>query len=919
MPDPTQTARSEALKAIETSHQVQIHELAIDGVRCFWAPGHGAMTAGLMFGVGEADEGFTQRGFTRLIERLVVQQLGDDITAAAGNSETIFSMSGHRADVSQFFRSLLRTLRSLPYQDLDAHAGGLVTDSLTRTHPARAEAMSIAYGYAGPGVLGLPRTGLLQPDAQAIDQWRRQYFIKENVAAFFFGPRPQDISFSELSSGVRPDRKHAIDTLNPGPLEYRAEVAGPAVYAPIQSGQMTAMALDVARERLNAGLEYLPGIACSVEIEEFDAETSWLSIETRARQSQHQDVLDVMVAQLGRLVSEGPELDDVLRAVKERDEYHSNKSSETSLVEAMAQSRSAVRGVDHVSYALFRSKLATESRSAITAPLATALENPIWALPHDSPSRTTDTQPVPPWFRQVAGADNGTGALLASAIQGRQNEIVVHYEGISKPVTLTAENLSGVVVSNDGEVAFYHEAGLVFRSQPRSIDAEDVVRAFLLELPAGCLRKVGERLVVIPAELGGSEPSIDEEPAENGQGLDNIDDEQRLAQASEPDGEELSSAGLAGQAAAHDHAAGTEVEDDSSQETKPRRKRHLRLVKNSGEVDSGEGDARDAVPIEDLPAAVPDATATYSYPSAIQFAEALVAEAWPMAERLYDAASSSDEQNHFISVAGATGGPASRYDAWVEGSSSPGLSLTVRAANRMKTAWSIRDRQAGNSNKKTTQDFWTSLEAAEEDLVLATIEFADSPVPWVQLLRCARGLERPRRPVEQIYINHVERGALLAGHLEFQQYMTKKWFGSHDEMWDQVYYVSTSEPDGSPSFAVAAMAFIEEWVDQCQSGLTDDDDASGMLVASGRKSQLIEAAQRSYGHESFDLLSVSSAKALEIFFTYYWSIGDFVSAAKVSSKMGKRYSGHPMVYFTDEPWTVVKATARSAAKAAKVA
>ena len=904
MPDPTQTAAAQATKAAAEKTGVQVHELDIDGVRGFWAPGHGSMHAGLIFGVGEADERFGERGFTTLIKRLVEGELGEGAEVVVGASETTFSMSGHRAEISQFFRALLRSLRSLPLHDADGHATALLADSLLRENPARSEAMSIAYGYDGPGVLALAATGLLQLDTAAIDAWRRTYFIKNNAAAFFHGPHPQDISFAELPAGIKPTRSLSHEVLNSVPLEYRAAVGGPSLYAPIEAGRMAAMAVDMAVKRLVAGLANVPGapVDLQVALTELGPQSSWLSIESRAQESQHQEVFDVLGTQLNRLASNGPELEEVLDVVKSLDAANATESSDAAFAQVLSETRCAVLGEEYVPYAVFRGRLATLNRSAITEPLAQSLSRAIWAAPHSSPSQPSGAQPVPPWFRQIAG-DNGV-APLASRIQSREGDLVLHYEGISQPVTITLENVSGVAVANDGEVAMYHEAGLIFRSNPSALDAEDAVRMFLLELPVGVLRKVPERLVISAV------PQPQDEAPES-------------HQSSEPVSVESVAPGEISRQAVVDQAgSGTEVAEREEQDDQSAGQQRSRLLLRRGknanadeQVTSEEADAGKDV-LSDT-ALIPNETVTYSYPAAVQFAEAIVSEAWPMAERLYGAASSPDEQSHLVAVGSSTGGLPSKFDSWVETTMTPGLAHILRGMTTMKRAWAVRDQEAGKLSKKGAQVFWTELQAAEADILLATVELPESPVPWVPLLKCSRGLQRPRRAIEQQYINHVERGALLAGHLEFQQYMSKKWLGSNEEMWDHVSFVTNSAPDGSSFFAVAAMAFIEEWVDKCQSGQTNAEDASEMLADSGRSGQLIEAANRCFGHPDFDLLAVSSAKALEIFFAYFWAIGDFVSAAAVSAKMGRRYSGHPMSYFTNDPWPVVRATARNAAKAVR--
>ena len=128
-------------------------------------------------------------------------------------------------------------------------------------------------------------------------------------------------------------------------------------------------------------------------------------------------------------------------------------------------------------------------------------------------------------------------------------------------------------------------------------------------------------------------------------------------------------------------------------------------------------------------------------------------------------------------------------------------------------------------------------------------------------------------------------------------------------MWEHVDYVQRGSADGSPEFALGPMAFIEQWLDECESG-AQASNGSWFLRQEGLSPILEEAADKSIWSESFDLLSPASARALEIFFTFYWSIGDFAASAALAPFMGKRFSGDPMKYFSQDSWPTIRAAAQ---------
>ena len=846
------------------------------------------MKAGLVFGVGAVDERFQERGLSRLVHHLSTLQIHRS-TVPSGEvdaTHTTFQFSGPRGDVQQCFRTLLRTLNNLPHHALDEHAQALVKESLRREERATFEALSIMYGFGGPGIMALPATGLLRPRAEALEEWRRRYFVKENAAAFFVGPRPEDFSFSDLPSGERPAKAEARRILDPTPSSYRSNCSGPTLFAPIAAGRVASLVLDIASQRLTQRLQEEMGIDGNVTIgfTELDAATDWLAVAVESKPEDHQQVFDAMRTELNRLAAEGPAISEVKTAVGQMDRAYSGQMGDTSLAEVSRQGRAFAQGQPYVSYPEFRADLAKLTPTAVSLPLLQALPTALWVFPQDSPVQA-ELPTVSPWSRQVAGGE--TADSLPSELHIAPDKLLLHYDDFDGAVSVAHSDIVGALVYIDGKVALHTRAGLVVQLAPSAFGAEDAVRQFLSKLPPELVVSTREKLVF--------EDVVAEVEVEEVQEVVESPTEEPLAEPSEIEDSPVD--------------AGLEVEEEPVQpsqkadgRSRTKRERRKKSSRSGSEESVGEGGLK-----------VPDESVTYCYPLATQFAEVIVAGAWPMAERLFESAASDEEKAHLVSVASATGGKPERFDSWVDGSANPGVALTIRGATGVRRAWDARLAAPGDSSRSAAVAFWSGLESADADLLRATVALPDSSVPWVSLLESARGLERPRHEVEQRYINHVERGAFLAGHLEFQQFVTKKWFGSHSEMWEHAEFVCQSAPDGSPELAIAPMAFIEQWLDECQSGASHAENSSWMLNQSGRQSFLEHAVDSSLMSDSFDLLTVGAAKALETFFAYYWSLADFGSAAALVPAMGRRYSGNPMGYFTKDPWSLVRAAAIRAA------
>lgn len=903
-----------------------VHEFEIDGIPCFWAPGHGEMTVGLVFGVGEADEQPHERGLTSLIAELAIRRLGggSNVNWSVNATHAVLQASGASIDMQPFLRSLVRALGSLSIDHLDEVSESLVAQSLKCDDPAMNEALSAIYGFRGPGVSTLPAFGLLDANPQSVAGWVRSFFIRENVAAFFYGPRPEGQSFANFASGQRPERLLIKPLANRPPTMHRSMCGGPSLFTPIESGRKSTMVVEVARNRLARRLAELTDGDCAVTatLSELDAKTSWLALRTTVDHAHHQRVFEVMRSELYRLAAEGPGGVEVDEYVEHMDELHSGRHSETALAEVQLQAQSFVRGAAYEGYPEFRTTLESVSSTGLGLPLLRAMPAAMWVVPDGSPAQDPNMELQSTWCRRFPS--KRTADPFPDQLEYVDGHLQLTYRGRDEAVVISREQVVGVTGLPDGTLELHTNAGLVLPLDPEAPGAGEPIVSFLAKLPTELLIRVPYKLelVVIPmktsvapavpaaqpvqeSEVASTPVAVAVEPVEAPEQVEAV--ETPLSPAEQ----------LAAPAAAPESDVGVpDAEPESVEQAdeiaEARRKRKF-LAKKGEKSASGDGEGTPAVPGE---LGVPDDTVTYCYPSAIQFAEALVAGAWPLAERLFaQSAESPDNQAHLLRVAAHTGGDPSRFDQWVDGSPSPGVPQMIRGANRLRRAWNEHLQSGPKKSSKQQKRLLEEFEAAEVDLVLSSIELDESPVPYIPLLEVTRILARPRQVAEQRYVAHVERGALLAGHLQWQRFVSKAYTGSHRDMWEHVDYVCRGAEAGSPSLAIAPMAFIEQWLDECAMG-TDAANASWMMKQEGLEPILQDAARRSYGSQSFDLLSTGSAKALEIFFTFHWSVGDFVSAAALTKRMGKRYSGDPMGFFSKDSWSTIRATAESLAQQA---
>ena len=168
-----------------------VAEFELDGVRCFWAESDGPMTAGVVFGVGMTDEGFGQRGFTHLIEHMSLHDISRTTThnGSVDFTNTTFHCRGTLADVQGFFQSALHALNNLPYHDLERESRVLAAESARKPGSFFLDVLAATYGFVGPGAVALPESGLSAVTPERLEAWKKHWFVKQNAAAFFHGPK----------------------------------------------------------------------------------------------------------------------------------------------------------------------------------------------------------------------------------------------------------------------------------------------------------------------------------------------------------------------------------------------------------------------------------------------------------------------------------------------------------------------------------------------------------------------------------------------------------------------------------------------------------------------------------------------------------------------------------------------------------
>lgn len=299
---------------------------------------------------------------------------------------------------------------------------------------------------------------------------------------------------------------------------------------------------------------------------------------------------------------------------------------------------------------------------------------------------------------------------------------------------------------------------------------------------------------------------------------------------------------------------------------------------------------------------VPPVSRTFGHPGAIKFSEAVADQRWGDAETTF-ASSSLVDQAHLISVVSNLKAAPETLDEWIRQDLGSGVAELTRGATAIVEAWDVRSgAPAAAVDSSVIDHFHETLEDAERHLYAAADKMPENSIPWQHLLTSGRGLYTNRLELDERYVRHIELGELLGGHMSFQQLITRKWSGSHEEMWEHAEWILNTAPAGSPSLVLVAIALIEHHIKPD----VKYDTIHQLPALIGKSEILAAAAHRSYADDSFDDSTPESAVALSAWFTLHYVMGNWELAAELVPRIGDRFAKFPMMYFQDASWEEIQ-------------
>lgn len=184
-----------------------------------------------------------------------------------------------------------------------------------------------------------------------------------------------------------------------------------------------------------------------------------------------------------------------------------------------------------------------------------------------------------------------------------------------------------------------------------------------------------------------------------------------------------------------------------------------------------------------------------------------------------------DDRSHLVAKLGSA---SLRSPQWLEdwraaAPDDPDLA-TVSARLLVEQAWQQRSHaRAEDVSREEFEAFHTTLADATAQIQRAVDLSPGDPEPWALALIHARGLEVPRevfggylQALHEVDRYHRE------GNTQAMQYLCKKWFGSHQEMWSFAQHAVDGAPADSTIQGLPLDALLEQFAEEPARAFTED-------------------------------------------------------------------------------------------------
>ncbi|MFJ8765968.1 hypothetical protein [Streptomyces clavifer] len=230
-------------------------------------------------------------------------------------------------------------------------------------------------------------------------------------------------------------------------------------------------------------------------------------------------------------------------------------------------------------------------------------------------------------------------------------------------------------------------------------------------------------------------------------------------------------------------------------------------------------------------------------------------------------------------------------DSWLEESPQDPDAVLVKADQYVYQAWKIR---TGARARHVEHDQFQAFHALLRDAVPVISAAAelnpDDPVPWRIALTQARGIQAPREVFHSYLTEANDRDPHHEGcHVQALQYLCRKWYGSHEEMFAFAEEAADQAPPGSKLHALPLQAVVEY--------LISDDEVDEPDLYTPRTEAAVTRAQAlsdAYAPGDREAAGFRNHLALVL-----WSMNRYEEALAAFRSIGVHATTFPWTYFGD--------------------
>jgi hypothetical protein len=202
-------------------------------------------------------------------------------------------------------------------------------------------------------------------------------------------------------------------------------------------------------------------------------------------------------------------------------------------------------------------------------------------------------------------------------------------------------------------------------------------------------------------------------------------------------------------------------------------------------------------------------------PAAHRYHRELTEGRWPEFHDFLEATTDWDHRHFYVNSLSKISGRPGWLDEWVAARPGSAVPFLFRGSHGINWAWEAR----GSGRAKTVkEDAWPVFQArlvdADRDLARAAALDERDPTPFARGIWVAMGLSLGQPEIRRRF-GEAERRHHLNGAANYAlvQALARKWFGSHEEMFEFARWVSAQAPDGHSGHKMTALAHLEQWLD----------------------------------------------------------------------------------------------------------